>query len=240
MAALSLLDVQAYVHSHDFTCDSNQAQVDMTVAALDGSTFCSNGWTDLVPGVKSVSLSLAGFWQASADSVDASGYADLGVINRTITLAPNKVDGSVAYLFRAGHFSYSLLGTHGELAPFNLSANGTSGVGVVRGRLAVAKAEVTTTGAIGTDVTLPALGATDTAYASLHLLGTAGTTITVVLESDADDTFASATTRATFGPLTATGGNWASVAGAVTDTSWRFRVTAITGTWQVAAAVGVA
>lgn len=240
MAALSLLNVNSYVHGHDFTCDTNQCSIEASVNQLDATTFCDGGWQKLAAGVKSVSLNLAGFWAAGADSADKAGFTDLGVVNRVVTVAPTGTAGDVAYLFRAGHFNYSAFGPHGELAPFSLSASGTSGVGVVKGYLARAAGSVSSTGATGSTIQLPAVGAAETVYASLHLLGTAGTTITVVLESDDNSGFTSATARATFGPLTATGGNWASAAGAITDTYWRFRVSAITGTWTVAAAVGIA
>jgi hypothetical protein len=43
----------------------------------------------------------------------------------------------------------------------------------------------------------------------------------------------------TFGPITTVGGTWGTrVAGAITDTWWRLRVTAITGTFQIACAAG--
>jgi hypothetical protein len=241
MAAFALLNAFAFVHGHDFTCDSNQLDLTMEVNALDATTFCDDGWTKIAPGVKSSSLSMAGFWQAGADSVDAAGFADLGTSNRVVTFGPDQTDGSTAYMFRAGFFSYNLLGAHGELAPFNLTAAGSDGYGVVRGKVGAAKQTVDATGVLGTAFTLPAAGAADHLYASFHVFGAPGTTITVVLESDADDTFGAATTRATIGPISAAGGVWVPrVAGAITDTHYRFRVTAITGEFTVAAAAAVA
>jgi hypothetical protein len=84
------------------------------------------------------------------------------------------------------------------------------------------------------------VGATQFLYGALHLFGSAATTITVVLESDDNVNFTSATTRITFGPLTAVGGTWgARVSGAIADDYYRFRVTAITGTWSAAAVFGI-
>ena len=63
----------------------------------------------------------------------------------------------------------------------------------------------------------------------------------LTIESDDNGSFTSATTRATIGPLTATGGTWVTrVAGAITDDYYRFNVTAITGTFSVGAAFGIA
>jgi hypothetical protein len=92
---------------------------------------------------------------------------------------------------------------------------------------------------LGTGYQLGAVAATQYLYGALHIF-TAGTTITVVLESDDNAGFSSATTRATLGPLTTTGGTWATrVAGAITDDYYRFRVTAITGTFSVAGSAGI-
>lgn len=240
MAALALLNAFAFVHGHDFTCDSNQLDLDMSVNALDATTFCDNGWQRNAAGVKSSSMSMAGFWQAGADSVDASAFADLGTSNRVVTFGPDQSNGAVSYFFRAGFFNYSALGAHGELAPFSLTANGSDGYGVVRGKVGAVKQTVDATGVVGAAFTLPAAEASDFLYASFHVFD-AATTITVVLESAAASDFAGATTRATIGPLTASGGVWVPrVAGAITDTHYRFRVTAITGEFTVAAAAAVA
>lgn len=131
-------------------------------------------------------------------------------------------------------------GRVGDMSEFSLAAVGTDVAGGVRGYLLKEQGAVSATGAIGTGVQIGAASATQYLYASLHLLGAAGTSITVVLESDDNAGFSSATTRGTFGPLTASGGNWLTpVLGAITDTYYRFRVTAITGTWTVAGAAGI-
>lgn len=136
------------------------------------------------------------------------------------------------------------LGQHsgqvGQLPKDSVGVSSTDKYGGVRGTVLVKATSVSTTGAKGTAVELGATSSTQHLFGAFFLLGTAGTTVTAVLESDADNTFGSATTRVTFGPLTAVGGTWATpVAGAITDTWYRLRISAITGTWVIACLAGI-
>lgn len=241
MAALALTDAFVYVAGHDFTGDSNQLALNMDAAALPVTTFRSGGWDEVVGGLKTQTLDLSGYWQSAvSDSVDSESFSDLATANRVHTIGPTETEGDVAYLFRAGKFHYEPFGgTIGDVAGFTLNSSGTDGYGVVRGQLAKAKGTVSATGALGTGLQLGAVGASEHLYASFHVFS-AGTTITVVVESDDNSGFTTATTQATIGPITATGGTWAArVAGAITDTYYRLRVTAITGTFSVAGAIAI-
>ncbi|TDE40500.1 hypothetical protein E1295_31875 [Nonomuraea mesophila] len=227
------------MHGHDFTADTNQINLTCDAAALDRTTFRHQGWTNLHGGLKTNTFAMSGFWQsADDDAVDPEAYADLGVSNRPFTIGPVEAEGSPAYLFRAGHFDYNLFGSVGELAPFTLTSNGTDGDGVVRGQLAAAMREVSAPGVLGSGLDLGAVAEGQTLYATVHVFA-AATSITIDVESDDSAAFASPTTRATIGPLTARGGTWRTVAGPTTDTHWRFNVSDITGTFTVAAALGI-
>jgi hypothetical protein len=241
MGVLALTDAFAYVHGHDFTTDTNEVNLGLEAATLDKTTFGSGGWTEVAGGLKSNAFNMAGFWQSAAsDAVDPEAFNDLAVVNRVHTMGPVETEGQPAYMFQAGKFSYQLLGPVGELAPFTLNSQGTDGVGAVRGTLTKAKGVVSAIGATGTSLNLGAVAANQFLYATFHVFGTPGTTITAVVESDDANTFASATTRFTFGPITTGGGVWGTrVAGSITDTWYRLRVTAITGTFTIAAAIGI-
>jgi hypothetical protein len=230
-----------YVGGHDFTGDSNQLTLSTEGETRDTTNFRSGGWREHIIGLKTSTLNLAGFWQsAAADAVDPETFNNLGAGGRAVTCGVNEVEGQPAMMLQALQANYTVGGAIGEVAPFNLNGVCSDGQGVVRGVLLKEQGAVSATGAIGTAVELGAASATQYRYATLHLLGTAATTITVVLESDSDNTFASATTVGTFGPLTTAGGTWLTrVAGASTDTWYRFRVTAITGTWTVSGAAGI-
>jgi hypothetical protein len=246
MAVEALLTAFAYVDEWDATAHSDDLAAQASQPPLVGTTFrdvATNGPWEVVgaSGMKKGSVRFSGFWSAAATAaVDAQAFDHLAVANRVITVGRQETEGEPCFMLKAGHFSYEAFGKLGELAPFTLDASVTDAVGLVRGYLAKKMGSVAATGALGTYKQLGAVSATQYAYATLHLFGTAGTTITVVLESDDNAGFSSATTRATFGPLTTTGGTWATrAAGAITDTYWRLRVSAITGTWTVAGAIAI-
>lgn len=243
MAVLSLTDAYAYVAGYDFTGDSNNLAAQVEVAQLDKTNFGSGGYTEVVGGLRTVNFNMAGFWQVDGSSdqaVDNQAFSQLGTADQVYTFGPVETEGSPAYMFQAMKSQYVFGGTVGEIMPFSLAANGTSGQGVVRGQLAKARGTVAATGALGSVVELGAVGASQYLYATFHVFSP-GTTITVTVESDDNSGFSSATTRATLGPITTSGGTWATrVAGAITDTYYRFNVTGITGSHTVAGALGIA
>lgn len=240
MTTLALTNAFAYVHSHDFTGDSNQFGLTCEGEQLDKTTFRSNGWREFNMGLKTSALNLAGFWQAGADTVDEYSFNALGVTGRVTTCGAVEAEGSPAGMFQSMAHNFQWLGSIGENAPFSLQGGCSDGVGVIRGQLAKEQGAVSATGATGTALELGAVSASQYLYATFHILGTPGTTITGVVESDDASNFPSATTRITFGPYTTAGGRWGTrVAGAITDTWYRLRITAVTGTFTIACAIGI-
>lgn len=252
MTTIALLDVASYVDGHDFTGDSNSTTLTLGRAPLDRTTFRSGGWTTLRGGLRTAEFAQRGFWAADTDSVDASAFNALGSTERVHTMAPSEQVGGVAYMWRAQAFTYNALeGDIGQLAGFTLNSQGADTVGVVRGKLAVVPFDQSTltaitygtTGTAGAPIELPAVD-DDPAqhlYATVHVLGTPGTTVTLELESDTTEDFDDTPeVQATIGPLTAAGGTWVTpVAGPITDTWWRVNIDAITGTFTLAVALGV-
>jgi hypothetical protein len=240
MAPVALTNAFIYVDSHDFTGDGNQLSLDCEGQANDRTTFRSEGWREYNMATKTSSLNVAGFWQAGADSVDEWSFTNFGSAGRVTTIADVETEGLPAFMLQAMNHNYQFLGQHGENAPFTLQGGCSDGTGVVRGFLAKEWGTVSATGATGTALNLGAVGASQFLYATFHVFGTPGTTITGVVESDDANTFASATTRITFGPYTTAGGRWGTrVAGSITDTWYRLRITAITGTFTIACAIGI-
>lgn len=239
MTATVLTDAWCYVAGHDFTTETNRLAWSAEAEAKDKSTFASGGWTELAAGLKSHTFDMAGHWDAGTDAVDDQVFPGLGGAGRVFTFGPIEAAGQVAYLGSMGFFSYSLLGEHGEIAPFSLTSQGADSVGVVRGKLAAAKGSVNATGQLGSVVELGTVPAGQYLYASLHVF-TPGTTVTVQLQSDDSAGFASAVTRATIGPITVKGGTWATrFAGALADTHYRLNISAITGAHVVAGAIAI-
>lgn len=242
MGTLAITNAYVYAGGHDFTGDINQWNVGAEAAAKDCTNMRSDGWTEYKHGAKTSSLSMSGHNDFADDAVDEVAFAALGSSGIVYTTGAAETEGDPAFFHRGMQGTYSAFGPYGEIVPFSVSAVGSDGpTGIVRGQLALKKTTVTTTGAKGTALNLGLVGAGKYLYAAFHVFGTPGTTITAVVESDEDNTFASATTRITFGPITANGGTWGTrVAGAIASDDWfRLNVTAITGTFSVACAVGI-
>lgn len=241
MAIEPLFGSLIYIGAHDFTGDANKGSLTGESVVLPRTTFASGGHEEVRGGLKKWDSNLDGYWESGADAVDAEAFTALGVPDQVLSLTPTGAQGGPCYFGQASKLKYNLFGGVGELAPFTLGLGGSNTVGLVRGRLAVAKATVTTTGAKGVALQLGAVAADEYVYAAVHLFGTAGTSITLKVQSDNASNFPSPTDVATIGPLTAAGGTWMTrVAGAITDDYFRINVSAITGTWSMAAAIGIA
>lgn len=240
MSAQALLNVTSYVDNHDFTGDSNVAQLAIDAVQLDASTFRSGGWMENAYGAKNAQFNLQGFWQSAlADAVDPELWAGLGTVDRVHTIAPDEIATGVAYMLRAGENSYQLLdGGYGQLAKFTVAAQVSNGP-AVRGQLAKIKGAASATGPLGSGVNLGAVASGQYLYAAFHVF-TVGTTITVQVQSDDNSGFTTPTVVGTIGPLTLRGGYWMTrVAGPLTDTWYRFNVSAVTGAHVVAGAIGI-
>lgn len=240
MPLVSLTDAYCYCAGYDFTTDTNSATLNTDVAQLDATTFGSGGWQELAGGLKTSALSWAGFWQAAAtgdQAVDNQAFASLGT-SQVYTFGAVETENQPAYMLNAMKSQYVLGGTVGDLAPFSLAANAATPDGTIRGRLAKARGTVSAVGQLGTELNLGALTSSQFLYATFHVFSP-GTTITVALQSDDSSAFTTPTVQATIGPLTTSGGTWVPrIAGPLTDTWYRFVVTAITGSFTVAGAIG--
>ena len=242
MAEFAWTDAFLHCAGYDFTVDTNSIQATMDGAVLDATTFNSGGWTEVAGGLKTMGLNYSGFWQAASTGDQAPDNQAFPMLStsQVYTFGPVESENGRCYMAQGMKSQYSLGGNVGELAPFSLTANGTSGEGLIRGRLAKSKGTVSATGQLGTALNLgSAASSAITYYAAFHIFGTPGTSITVQVQSDDNSGFTSATTIGTLGPLTASGGTWMTpVPGPISDDWFRFNVSSITGTFTVAAAIG--
>lgn len=238
MSAFALLDCTAWIGGHDFSGESNKLTLETMAEELDATTFRSGGVKEVKGGLKSVDANLDGLWDVSPD---AEGFDSLGTSGRVVTISPSSDEGDVAYMFQATQLKYSAFGNIGDLIPFSLEMQGSSTAGVVRGQIAKKSGSVTTPGAIGSAVELGAVSSTQFVYATLHVFGTPGSTITVKVESSDTEAFSGTPSLVqSFSAVTTSTGAWLTrKAGAITDTFYRFNVTAITGTFTVAGAIAV-
>lgn len=241
MSAFVLTDCTMWIGGLALTTYSNELSVKETVDDQETTTFGNGGYKSRIGGLKTVDGDAKGNWESP---VDAAGITNLGVADQVVTGSLLGTEGSPAKFFQGGVFDYERLGKVGEVDPFSMSIMGTNGVGVVTGQIAKAKGNVSATGAVGSGLTdLSAndqVGASQFLYAVVHVF-TAGTTMTLKVQSDDNAGFSSPTDRITLSAITATGGTWVTrLAGPITDTYFRFNCTAITGTFNIGAAIGIA
>ncbi len=224
------------------TTDTNSVSLAVEVEDQENTTFGTNGYRSRVGGLFSVSADLSGYWQSgdAGTAIDPEVWAALAQRNRVVTMAPDDAEGIPAYMFQAGQFSYEFFGSIGEVTPFSINMLGTDGVGLIRGQVAKAKAVVNSTGPTGSVVELGQVDSGRYLYATLHVFGTPGSTLTVQVQSSATAGFGSPSNRLTLGPITTAGGTWATrLAGPITDTFYRFNVNAVTGDFLIAGAIGI-
>ncbi|MEO5875520.1 MAG: hypothetical protein ABIS86_17020 [Streptosporangiaceae bacterium] len=238
MSAFVLTNCTAWADAVPLTTYSNEMSLKQSVEDKDVTTFGSSGWKSRIGGLKTVEADMKGFWDLAVDPAALTG---LGVADQVYTFTGTGVETDPAWFFQAANFSLERFGSVGDVDPFSLNIMGTNNMGLITGQLAKARGAVAAAGALGSGLLLGAPTATQYVYAALHVF-TAGTTITVAVQSDDNAGFTTPTTRGTIGPVTTTGGVWmARVAGPfVGETYWRLNVTAITGSFNVGASIGIA
>lgn len=239
MSAFVLTNCKAYFAGVDATGFSNELSMKLSGEDKEVTTFASGGNKERLLGLRDVEASMKGFWDISLDTV---GFTNMPTMDRVATVSASGAEAESCWIFQGSNFSWSRFDAVGEVDPFELSLQGTNTFGAVMGQLAKAKGTVSATGAMGSVLNLGAPSATQFVYATLHVFGTPGTTITVQVQSDDNAGMTTPTTRGTIGPITTSTGVWMTrVAGPFSgETYWRMNVSAITGTFSVAGAIGIA
>lgn len=231
MSMFVLTNVRLFAGAADLTGRSNKVALATEAQEKDVTNFASQGWKELLGGLYSSAIAAEGQWEAGdLGKVDDESWTNLGAVG-AYTVCPNGAAvGDLAWMLQALKINYKLGGSIGDVAPWTSGASGAWPLG--RGKVAHPPGTARTATGSGTAVELAALSSTEYLYATLHVLSIAGTatpTITVKIQSDADNTFASATDVLTFTAATAIGGQIKRAVGPVTDTWFRAQWT-ITGT----------
>lgn len=239
-APFALTDCTIWCDDFDWTGWSNKLTLAASVDELETTAFGGGGYRSRIGGLRDVEAAVEGFQEDGTSTIGPELFPDLGTADRVWTVSPTGVAGTTAYGFQAGKFKLSQFGDVGQVAPFTLNAKGTNSQGLIRGQVAAAKQNVSGTGQLGSILTMTGPSASQYVYGGLHLFGTAGTSITVKIQSATLIGFGSPTDRITIGPITSAGGTWATrLIGPVTDGFWRMSVSAVTGTWSVGGFIGV-
>lgn len=229
MATLVLKNCGIYLGRFNLSGDMNQISLNASRDVLDQTCF-GNASKNKAMGLKDVKITGAGFSDFSDDDNDEFLNGQLSAVQTLMSILPQSSSaGDVAYFLQTHLAEYAHGAKVGDLYAFNISAEGHDEL--VNGSILVNGAK-TATGS-GTAYELGAVQATEYLYGGLHVLAVSGSdtpTITVKIQSDDAENFASPTDKITFTDATAVGSQWATpVAGAIADTWWRVNYT-ITGT----------
>lgn len=244
MSKTVLLNVRTFASGLDLTSTSNKMELSAEVEEKETTNYGSQGYKEVLGGLASAEISGEGQWEAGDDTmVDDASWAQFGGVGPwSVSANDSAAVGDLAYFTKALRADYKLFGSVGDVAPWTSSVK--SSWPLVRGQFAHPPGTARTATGSGTGLNLGAVAAGKRLYAALHVLSVAGTTpsITARVESSADNTFASPTTRLTFDAATEPGGQILRTTGdAVTDAWWRIAWT-ITGTSPsvlFAAALGI-
>lgn len=243
MATQVLTDSKLYVAGFDLSGQMNALGLDYSAEMLDATTFGADTRIN-AGGTKAIVAAHEGLWDSSTSAApDPVIFSRVGTQNVPVTICPTTgADGEVAYIFRAIHSEYSPAASRGELLAFSVTMEGSDGAPLVRATVLQPAGAETTTGT-GTGRELGAVSSSQSLYGALHVISaSSGDTLDVIVESDEDNNFNTATTRLTFSEQSAVGSEWQSVAGAIADTFYRVSFT-IGGTdpsFSFVVAVGIA
>ena len=219
-----LRNTDIYVSEQRLSCDTAAVQLELSVDTTDATTFCTDGWRDRLAGLKGFGIGIEGYLNLGPGGTEEYMAEIHGEPNQLITIAPvTGAEGNIAYFMRATTTNLSRSATLAN--PFGFSLQAESQNIAVRGTMLHVGTE--SGNHTGEDYQLGAVSATQRLYAGLHVFSGSGAFV-VTIQSSADDTFASPTTRLTFATVltgTAASFEFASVAGPVTDTYWRMVAT---------------
>jgi hypothetical protein len=238
MSAQVLTNVQLLLGSFDLSAFSGEYEEFAETQMKEANNFAGQGYTIMLPGLTTASASIKGHADYAASAVSTTfGLAAKGTqyALSVLPLGTASAAGDPAQFMRGVLGGMKMVtGAVGEVADFEMTLSGDSaGVdGVVALPLA-SRGAVT-----GTAVQMRAVGTTARLWAALHVTAGTFTNLVVTIESDTVG-FPSATTVITFSTVSATGWQFASVAGPITDDYFRAKVAISTGTATCAVVMGI-
>lgn len=238
MAVQVLQDCKLLVAGYDLSGKMNALALDYSAELQDKTTFGDTTRSRL-GGLKSVTAQHNGYWDGTG--LDDILFNRIGLAGEVMTIAPAALTaGNRAFTFKSTLGEYAPGGAVGEMFAFSVA--GESADSLVRGTV-LFNNTVTATGS-GAGQNLGAVSSTQKLYAALHVLAASGTTpsLTVRVQSDSDNTFATPINQITFTAATAIGAQWATpVNGAITDAFWRvdYTVSGTTPSFQFVVIIGI-
>jgi hypothetical protein len=220
MAVEGLQDAIVYLGGYNLTGHSNAIDAQYGAEMLDDTVF-SDTTRSSKAGMKTFEFTVGGLQDYT--TLDSVLYDYIGVTKQVFSFAPSSTDaeGETVFTIRGVNATYAPIGgTVGDLLPFEITGR-ASNTALVKGELAGIGAKTSSSNATGSQI--GALSATQTMYVAAHVTAVSGTspTLDLTVQSDNSSGFSSATTQITLAQFTAIGAKWGSVDGAITDDYWR-------------------
>lgn len=216
MAAFTQTELGIYVDGLAVSGYANAFELTATADELDFTTYASGKWRTKKVGMATHSANVAGFQDHALLGLDPSlPITSLGGRNTITVSVPGTAVADPAFMCQGIMADHSPLnGEVGKQAMFGFDWTGDAQL--VRGQLLHPVAARTTT-AFGTAATFTAPTATQTLYAAFHVFAVSGTgSIVFTVQTDDNVGFTTPTTRITSQSFTGLGGQFASLAGALT------------------------
>jgi hypothetical protein len=220
----------------DLSGNANSLAFDAPVEVLDVTTFANlvrkreAGLGDSNFSIRS-QMDEAEEPRATLEALHGDSDAYYGWIESNASMA----EGDYGLFVQALASTLERTGELGQIHHINISGNGNGHL--VVGRVLQQDESLTVTGA-STGFQFGALAAGETMRATMFVLGATAGTLDMLVESDDNSGFTSATTRMTFSQFSAIGAEQQSVAGAVTDDYWRVSYTIATGPFTAVVIMG--
>jgi hypothetical protein len=110
------------------SCYTNNVSLNLEVAELGKTNYCSSGYEEYVPGMVSWNADYSGFYYAGENSIDSKSFVAIGSTgdNNVMIVPSNQAStGSLAYFGKSIATSYKTLGSVGEINPYSLSMRGS-------------------------------------------------------------------------------------------------------------------
>lgn len=243
MAKEVIKNASLFLHGQKLASNINQVDFSMDADAVETTNFASGGAREFVQGLRSTSLSTEAMLEGAAEP-QASLQAVLENETEaayTVTKTYPPVAGDVAWFAKVIGVTHAIQAKIGEL--YRASLKFANRARPCRGSVLEYNAGRTSTGN-SASLTIAAVGATEKLVGTVHVVSVSGTTPTldILIQSDADNTYGSPTTRVTVPQFTAVGSYHFVIDGAITDTEVRVNAT-VGGTnpvFEYLVAIGIA
>jgi VCBS repeat-containing protein len=230
MAEFALNDVQIYFGGFNYSTYVSGLQMNYGAELIDVTTF-NDGARSRVPGFETFDGSIEGFLDdTTAFAVDEEIESRHGGTAEPMSVVfGTGAVGQQAYLASNVFGSYNFGGAVGEAGVYTVEfANQGAGSRLVTGEV-MASGQYTST----QDESNSQIGAIDNTtsgeigYAALHVVSWDGTTTSVDVEIESDDSgaFSTPTSRITFATLNDVGSEFKTLESDVTDDYWRASIT---------------